>query len=251
VLGDALALLSAACYAGYSVQLSRSLRGARPPPADLVLGFVGVAAVLALGPLVAALHFSGAEDLRGLGAGFVGAVLAKGLADNVLSGQLWARAVALGGPTLATVALSLTVPLAAASDLLLLRRAPGALLSAGCAATVLGFAASALGEVLGEGGGGGGGDAEAPSDGVGSADVNADAEMGADDNDVVDADNDADNGDADAGAGTYADADANADALEDAGEDAVMDVDADAAVGAGASSGLAVVATTAAASARA
>jgi len=156
--GDALALLSAGCYAGYSVVLARALGGAAPPPADLVLGFVGLAALLTLGPLVASLHALGAEDLSDLPAGFIAGVLLKGLFDNVLSGQLWAHSVALGGPTLATVALSLTVPLAALSDALLLGRAPGALLAAGCAMTVLGFVSTAAdeasaGAARGEGGG--------------------------------------------------------------------------------------------------
>jgi hypothetical protein len=64
-----------------------------------------------------------------------------------LCDQLWARAVALGGPVLATLALSLTVPLAAASDALLLQgRAPSAMLAAGCMATVAGFVCAAASE---------------------------------------------------------------------------------------------------------
>ena len=162
-LGDALALFSAACYAAYSVLLSRSLRAARPPPVDLVLGFVGLAAVLVLSPLVLAMHAAGAEDLSGLPLPFVGVALAKGLVDNVLASQLWARAVALGGPVLATLALSLTVPLAAASDALLLQgRTPSAMLAAGCAATVAGFVCAAASEAR-EGGEGEGEGARAPA----------------------------------------------------------------------------------------
>ena len=119
--------------------------------------------MLVLGPLVLAMHAAGAEDLSGLPLPFVGVALAKGLVDNVLASQLWARAVALGGPVLATLALSLTVPLAAVSDALLLQgRAPSAMLAAGCAATVAGFVCAAASEAR-EGGEGEGEGARAPA----------------------------------------------------------------------------------------
>jgi len=119
--------------------------------------------VLVLSPLVLAMHAAGAEDLSGLPLPFVGVALAKGLVDNVLASQLWARAVALGGPVLATLALSLTVPLAAASDALLLQgRTPSAMLAAGCAATVAGFVCAAASEAR-EGGEGEGEGARAPA----------------------------------------------------------------------------------------
>jgi len=44
------------------------------------------------------------------------ALIAKGLFDNVLADYLWARAVVLTSPSLASVGLSLTIPLAVASD---------------------------------------------------------------------------------------------------------------------------------------
>ena len=144
-LGDALALASAVCYAGYSVALARALRARAAPGVDLVLGCIGALALVALTPLVVTLHLARVEDLAAVTPAFVGIVLAKGLLDNVLCGVLWAKAVALGGPTLATVALSLTVPLAVVSDAVLLQgRPPGALLSAGCGLTVAGFVAAAF-----------------------------------------------------------------------------------------------------------
>ena len=48
-----------------------------------------------------------------------GLILLKGLVDNVLSDYLWAKAVLLTSPTVATVGLSLTIPMAIASELLL------------------------------------------------------------------------------------------------------------------------------------
>ena len=46
-------------------------------------------------------------------------IVLKGLVDNVLSDYLWARAVLLTSPSVATVGLSLTIPMAIASELLL------------------------------------------------------------------------------------------------------------------------------------
>jgi hypothetical protein len=49
----------------------------------------------------------------------LGLIVLKGLVDNVLSDYLWARAVLLTSPAVATVGLSLTIPMAIASELLL------------------------------------------------------------------------------------------------------------------------------------
>lgn len=44
------------------------------------------------------------------------AQILKGFIDNVISDLLWARAVLLTSPTVATVALTLTIPMAMVSD---------------------------------------------------------------------------------------------------------------------------------------
>lgn len=49
----------------------------------------------------------------------LGFIVLNGLCDNVLSDYLWARAIVLTSPTVATVGLSLTIPLAFLSDALL------------------------------------------------------------------------------------------------------------------------------------
>ena len=46
----------------------------------------------------------------------LGFIVLNGLADNVLSDYLWARSIVLTSPTVATVGLSLTIPLAFLSD---------------------------------------------------------------------------------------------------------------------------------------
>jgi drug/metabolite transporter (DMT)-like permease len=162
IRGDALALFSALCYSVYSVVLARALRGgqaqnagtsaAAAPSIDLIFGFIGLCSLLLLWPIVFALHSTGTEDLTGLSAGFVLVVVAKGLFDNILASQIWAYAVAISSPTLATVALSLTVPLAVVSDLLLLQGSwPTPLLVCGCSLTIAGFFVSAAADARSKG----------------------------------------------------------------------------------------------------
>mmetsp|Transcript_16121 Transcript_16121/g.52522 ORF Transcript_16121/g.52522 Transcript_16121/m.52522 type:complete len:272 (+) Transcript_16121:400-1215(+) len=119
--GALLCLCSALLYACYTVLL----RAFAPTDLLLFFGLVGAFNALALAPLVAVLHVTGAEDLSRLGlaggGGILGCLLLKGLADNVLSDTLWAKAVLLTSPAVATVGLSLTVPIAIASELVLPR----------------------------------------------------------------------------------------------------------------------------------
>jgi solute carrier family 35 protein F5 len=114
-VGDLVCLAGAALYAWYTVLIRRLA------PADLSLffGFLGLWTCLALGPVVGALHAARVEPLDQLTPAVLGLIVAKGLLDNVLSEYLWANAVMLTSPSVATVGLSLTVPLAIASDVVL------------------------------------------------------------------------------------------------------------------------------------
>ena len=155
-MGDLLALLSAVLYACYSVTTARVLKSSASdkslvdstPPIELVLGFVGLFNLLTLWPLIVVLQVTGKEDLFSLSPLFFALVISKGLFDNVLSGLMWANAIKLGGPTLASVGLSLTIPLALASDWALPygNGSPDLLLSIGAFLTICGFVLSALSE---------------------------------------------------------------------------------------------------------
>ena len=173
--GDALALLSAAAYAGYSLAIKlcvpedkeeeatqqqqqqgeggRAPAAPRPPGISIAVffGWLGVLTSLLLLPVVGALHATGVEDLSGLLAKphlptIVALVLLKGLFDNVLSDLLWARAIQLTSPTLASVGLSLTIPMAVLSDLAVRGLVPRAQGAAGAACIFVGFLCSVLGE---------------------------------------------------------------------------------------------------------
>jgi len=168
--GDALALASSLLYACYTV----ALRALLPEEGEggagsagltaLFFGGVGVANLALGAPVLAAASAAGA--LRRAGTppgsplftrGLLGAVLGKGLLDNVLSDFLWARAVLLVGPTVATVGLNVQVPLAAALDACLrspgwARSVGGGLMTGGGAllvvAGVCGIARAPAGEVV-------------------------------------------------------------------------------------------------------
>ena len=59
--------------------------------------------------------------------------------DNVLSDYLWAKAVVLTTPTVATIGLSLTIPLAVLSDWILHHTTPAASSISACACVLLGL----------------------------------------------------------------------------------------------------------------
>ena len=106
----------------------------------LMFGYLGLLNALLLGPvlLVVALLFN-----RGIFHNFSGEVLglisALGIVNNVLSDYLWARAVVLTTPTIATVGLSLTIPLAFLSDAIFNHIAPSVLSGFGALLVVAGF----------------------------------------------------------------------------------------------------------------
>lgn len=143
--GDLICLFSAVLYALYTVLI----KWLAPPDLALFFGFLGFATFILFGPFVVLLHLSHIEDLSSLTPAISGLLLLKGLLDNVLSDYLWylrgvsnprlpddycahspcvriliwcrAASVMLTSPSVATVGMSLTVPLAILSDLLLPR----------------------------------------------------------------------------------------------------------------------------------
>lgn len=115
-LGDAVCLLGAMLYGLYTVLIRRLMPDEERFSLALFFGLLGAANGAALLPVVVALHLSGVEPLGGLNARLVGMILVKGLLDNVLSDFLWAKAIMLTSPTAATVGLSLTIPIAMATD---------------------------------------------------------------------------------------------------------------------------------------
>ena len=141
--GDLFCLGSALLYALFTCAIRRQ----SPPDLLLFFGLLGLLNVLVLAPVVVALHVSGSEDLSPLTPRIGGLLLFKGLADNVLSDYCWAHAVLLTSPSVATVGLSLTIPIAMFSQKVLPARwlvsaqPPTALGALGALGVLAGFVA--------------------------------------------------------------------------------------------------------------
>ncbi|CAE8617722.1 unnamed protein product [Polarella glacialis] len=118
VWGDVICLLGAMLYAAYTVAIRRL------EPKDLVLffGTLGTSVFVFFSPLVLWLHLANIEPISSLTIPIFGLILVQGLLDNVLSDFFWAKAVLLTSPSVATVGMSLTVPLAMLSDVFMPRK---------------------------------------------------------------------------------------------------------------------------------
>eukprot|EP00052_Salpingoeca_macrocollata_P006852 m.56284 g.56284 ORF g.56284 m.56284 type:complete len:384 (-) comp15697_c0_seq2:92-1243(-) len=113
--GDIIAIFSALMYACYLVFLRRKT-GERDIDMPLFLGFVGAITMVLLWPVLFLLDHTGFEkfDLPTRKVWLF--LLANALIGTVLSELLWLRATLLTSPLVATLALSLTIPLAILSD---------------------------------------------------------------------------------------------------------------------------------------
>ncbi len=116
VVGDLVALFAAFMYGVYTTSIRRLIPDEESVSISLFFGFLGAINFVCLFPFVVLFHYSGLESLSGLTMEILLLIGVKGLFDNVLSDYLWARAVLLTSPTVATVGLSLTVPFAIFSD---------------------------------------------------------------------------------------------------------------------------------------
>ncbi|KAI6674465.1 hypothetical protein NL676_002371 [Syzygium grande] len=132
LLGDILALVSAALYAVYITLIRKKL-----PDDDEKQGQASMAQFLGYLGLFNLLIFL--PSFTNLTWEQVGLIVGKGLLDNVLSDYLWAKAVLLTTTTVATAGLTIQVPLAAVVDSLT-GNAPHLMDYLGAVAVMIGFA---------------------------------------------------------------------------------------------------------------
>ncbi|XP_022771436.1 solute carrier family 35 member F5 isoform X2 [Durio zibethinus] len=143
VLGDILALLSAALYAVYVTLIRKKLpdddeKSGRASMAQF-LGFLGLFNLFIFLPFALVLNVTKLESFNTLSWKQFGLIMGKGLLDNVLSDYLWAKAVLLTTTTVATAGLTIQVPLAAVVDTLI-GKAPHLMDYLGAIAVMIGFA---------------------------------------------------------------------------------------------------------------
>ena len=115
-IGDIFAIVGAIFYASYSVLLK-----AKGEDLDMIVlfGFTGVTNIVMFLAGIIILNYTGVEVFEipnGIEAGFI---IINAVFGTVLSDVLWAMSVLYLNPTLCSVALSLTIPLAVIADVVL------------------------------------------------------------------------------------------------------------------------------------
>jgi len=137
--GDSVALLGAVFYGLYTTVVQYLIPDDDGISMQLLLGYVGLINVICLSPILLFLYFSGTEHFAHLTWTVLGYMCVSGLFNNVISDYLWARSIVLTSSTVATVGLSIAIPLAMVADFLVHGRAPTGLSSGGAVLVIIGF----------------------------------------------------------------------------------------------------------------
>jgi len=119
MFGDFLALASAVGYAMYAILLKMKIPNEKSVHMPMFFGFVGIFNTVLLWPLGFILSVTGIEVFVWPNGEVLGFVIANGIIGSVISDLLWMNGVLLTSPLIATVGISLTVPLAMLSDIIL------------------------------------------------------------------------------------------------------------------------------------
>mmetsp|Transcript_61504 Transcript_61504/g.179762 ORF Transcript_61504/g.179762 Transcript_61504/m.179762 type:complete len:377 (-) Transcript_61504:7-1137(-) len=140
IWGDLLALLAACAYGGYSVLLKVCM----PDSAEglsvlIVFGFVGLLVLLCGWPVLLAFDMAGWEEFMWPPAQVLPFLLLNALIGTNLSDALWAQALQFTSPLIATLGLSLTIPLGMVSDMLLHGKQFGPKYAGGAVLVLAGF----------------------------------------------------------------------------------------------------------------
>ncbi|RLN71816.1 hypothetical protein BBJ29_004859 [Phytophthora kernoviae] len=114
--GDVCALIGAIMYGVYTTAIRKYIPDDAGMSVSLFFGFVGLFSLVILAIFVIIFNYSGVESLHNLTWEIVGLLFVQGLLNNVLADYLWAVSIMYTSTTVATVGLSLTVPMAILSD---------------------------------------------------------------------------------------------------------------------------------------
>uniref|UniRef100_A0A1I8H3U4 Solute carrier family 35 member F5 n=1 Tax=Macrostomum lignano TaxID=282301 RepID=A0A1I8H3U4_9PLAT len=117
--GTAFALLGSLCYAIYLVMLKRKARSETALSFPMFFGFVGLFNALLLWPGFFVVHYTKVESFRLPNNTDWGFLTLNGIVGTTLSELLWLWGCFLATSLLATLSLSLTIPLTMAADFLI------------------------------------------------------------------------------------------------------------------------------------
>lgn len=139
LVGDVLALTSAFFYATYTTVLKWCLPDEERYAMGMVFGMVGVANMLMMWPGFLILHYTGVEPFELPGWAVLWPLMVNTLIGTNLSDVMWAKAVVLTSPFVATIGLSLTTPFALMADLVIHGAKHGPLYITGAVVVTAGF----------------------------------------------------------------------------------------------------------------
>eukprot|EP00124_Ichthyophonus_hoferi_P000309 Ihof_evm5s11 gene=Ihof_evmTU5s11 len=116
LIGDLVALASAFMYGAYLVFLQKKIGHEDSVDMGMFFGFVGLFNMILLWPIFLALHWSGLETFQIPVAKTWFYLIVNALIGTVLSDYLWLYSTLMTSPLIATLGLSLTIPLAILVD---------------------------------------------------------------------------------------------------------------------------------------
>lgn len=117
-LGDILALASAFFYATYVVLLKKRIGEESRISMPLFFGFVGILNIILMWPVGVILHFTGMEQLQWPSGTIMWAGVIVNMCITFVSDMAYLLAMLKSSPIVATIGLSLTIPLAILGDLI-------------------------------------------------------------------------------------------------------------------------------------
>jgi len=137
--GDIIALLAAVGYGLYNNTIRLKVQDDQGISMQLLFGYVGLVNALLGLPILIVMIVINFHDIMQSTLKAIGFIALNGFCDNFLSDYLWARAVLLTSPTIATISTSITIPIAIMSDILLGRGYPTLISTIGALLVIFGF----------------------------------------------------------------------------------------------------------------